>query len=73
LEHNVRFGDPECQTLMIRAQGDLTDALLKVRWVNDDNLWCMLESCKLFPFLAQMRFHFTCQACVAGKRCMGES
>ncbi|MGH1456179.1 MAG: phosphoribosylamine--glycine ligase [Alphaproteobacteria bacterium] len=23
LEHNVRFGDPECQTLMMRLQGDL--------------------------------------------------
>ncbi len=23
LEHNVRFGDPECQTLMTRLQGDL--------------------------------------------------
>lgn len=31
LEHNVRFGDPECQTLMARFDGDLTDALLKVR------------------------------------------
>lgn len=30
LEHNVRFGDPECQTLMARTQGDLTEALLKV-------------------------------------------
>lgn len=31
LEHNVRFGDPECQTLMARFDGDLTDTLLKVR------------------------------------------
>lgn len=31
LEHNVRFGDPECQTLMARTEGDLTEALLQVR------------------------------------------
>jgi phosphoribosylamine-glycine ligase len=30
LEHNVRFGDPECQTLMARTQGDFTEALLQV-------------------------------------------
>eukprot|EP00200_Dunaliella_tertiolecta_P004333 CAMPEP_0202353260 /NCGR_PEP_ID=MMETSP1126-20121109/9099_1 /ASSEMBLY_ACC=CAM_ASM_000457 /TAXON_ID=3047 /ORGANISM="Dunaliella tertiolecta, Strain CCMP1320" /LENGTH=470 /DNA_ID=CAMNT_0048945587 /DNA_START=40 /DNA_END=1452 /DNA_ORIENTATION=+ len=29
LEHNVRFGDPECQTLMARTQGDFTEALLQ--------------------------------------------
>ena len=28
LEHNVRFGDPECQTLMMRMQGDLAQILL---------------------------------------------
>lgn len=27
LEYNVRFGDPECQTLMRRWRGDLVDAL----------------------------------------------
>ncbi len=27
LEHNVRFGDPECQALMMRLQGDLVDIL----------------------------------------------
>lgn len=27
LEYNVRFGDPECQTLMRRWQGDLVDAM----------------------------------------------
>lgn len=29
LEHNVRFGDPECQGLMARLDSDLLDALLK--------------------------------------------
>lgn len=28
LEFNVRFGDPECQTLMARLQGDLLDIML---------------------------------------------
>jgi len=28
LEHNVRFGDPECQTLMMRMQGDLAAVLM---------------------------------------------
>ena len=27
LEHNVRFGDPECQSLMVRLQSDLLEAL----------------------------------------------
>jgi phosphoribosylamine--glycine ligase len=27
LEFNVRFGDPECQTLMVRLQGDLLELL----------------------------------------------
>ena len=29
LEHNVRFGDPECQCLMVRLQSDLVDLLYK--------------------------------------------
>ncbi|EFJ51688.1 hypothetical protein VOLCADRAFT_79479 [Volvox carteri f. nagariensis] len=29
LEHNVRFGDPECQGLMARCDSDLTEALLR--------------------------------------------
>jgi phosphoribosylamine--glycine ligase len=29
LEHNVRFGDPECQGLMARLESDLLEALLK--------------------------------------------
>lgn len=28
LEHNVRFGDPECQGLMVRMDSDLLPALL---------------------------------------------
>lgn len=28
LEHNVRFGDPECQSLMARCESDVTEALL---------------------------------------------
>jgi phosphoribosylamine--glycine ligase len=30
LEHNVRFGDPECQGLMARLDGDLLAALMQV-------------------------------------------
>lgn len=29
LEYNVRFGDPECQTLMVRLRSDLVQVLLK--------------------------------------------
>uniref|UniRef100_A0A7S0X3A7 phosphoribosylamine--glycine ligase n=1 Tax=Mantoniella antarctica TaxID=81844 RepID=A0A7S0X3A7_9CHLO len=29
LEHNVRFGDPECQCLMVRMKSDLVQLLLK--------------------------------------------
>jgi len=31
LEYNVRFGDPECQALMMRLQSDLVPALLATR------------------------------------------
>ena len=30
LEHNVRFGDPECQGLMARLDSDLLAALIQV-------------------------------------------
>jgi phosphoribosylamine--glycine ligase len=28
LEHNVRFGDPECQTVMMRLKSDLLNTLI---------------------------------------------
>ncbi len=31
LEHNVRFGDPECQSLMMRMDSDMGEALTMVR------------------------------------------
>lgn len=44
LEHNVRFGDPECQTLMKRFEGDLVHvlhaaALGKLDTVKDQMIW----------------------------------
>lgn len=30
LEHNVRFGDPECQSLMVRLRSDLLSTLHSV-------------------------------------------
>lgn len=29
MEHNVRFGDPECQSLMARLDSDLCEALMR--------------------------------------------
>lgn len=34
LEHNVRYGDPECQSLMARLDSDLADAMILARCEN---------------------------------------
>ncbi len=44
LEYNVRFGDPECQTLMMRLKGDVLEMLLaaaegRLQEVSDDIAW----------------------------------
>jgi phosphoribosylamine--glycine ligase len=38
LEFNVRFGDPECEPLMMRFEGDLAETLLAVSQGNLDSL-----------------------------------
>ncbi len=60
LEHNVRFGDPECQTLMMRLQGDLAQILLagaqgrldevkdQVSW-SDDPALCVVMAANGYP------------------------
>ena len=60
LEHNIRFGDPECQTLMMRMQGDLAQILLaaaqgrldevkdQVSW-SDDPAMCVVMAAKGYP------------------------
>ncbi|MDH5721828.1 MAG: phosphoribosylamine--glycine ligase [Alphaproteobacteria bacterium] len=60
LEHNVRFGDPECQTLMMRmdcdlahilmmaAQGKLKDVQGHVNW-SDDPALCVVMAAKGYP------------------------
>jgi phosphoribosylamine--glycine ligase len=60
IEYNVRFGDPECQTLMMRMEGDLV-ALLQaaaqgrlvdvsdsVRW-SDDVTLCVVMAANGYP------------------------
>ena len=54
LEHNVRFGDPECQVLMMRLKSDLVGALVAtvdgvldhfdVRWYDDAALAVVLAA-----------------------------
>ena len=52
LEHNVRFGDPECQSLMVRLQSDLLESLLaqcrgedvKLDWSADPSLTVVLAA-----------------------------
>lgn len=58
LEHNVRFGDPECQCLMMRLETDLLQVLLsaasgqlhdlKLQWLPDPAL-CVIMAAKGYP------------------------
>ena len=58
IEYNVRFGDPECQVLMLRLKSDLLPALLAVaegrlgdaqlRW-HDDPALCVVMAAKGYP------------------------
>ncbi len=60
LEHNVRFGDPECQAIMMRLQGDLAQILLagaqgRLNEVRDQISWsgdaamCVVMAAKGYP------------------------
>jgi phosphoribosylamine--glycine ligase len=58
LEYNVRFGDPECQTLMLRLKSDLLPALMAardgvlkdfdLRW-RDDAALCVVMAAEGYP------------------------
>jgi phosphoribosylamine--glycine ligase len=58
IEYNVRFGDPECQVLMLRLQSDLLPALiatadgklgdLALNW-HDDAALCVVMAAKGYP------------------------
>ncbi len=60
LEHNIRFGDPECQALMMRLQGDLVEILFaaaegrldevkdQVTWSNDPAM-CVVMAANGYP------------------------
>jgi phosphoribosylamine--glycine ligase len=58
LEYNVRFGDPECQVLMMRLKSDLLPALLAardgvlkdfdLRW-HDETALCVVLAAKGYP------------------------
>lgn len=60
LEHNVRFGDPECQAVMMRLEGDLVEILYaaaqgrldevkdQVSW-SDDPALCVVMAAKGYP------------------------
>lgn len=60
LEHNVRFGDPECQTLMMRLEGDLAQILIaaakgELAGVKDELSWspdpalCVVMAAQGYP------------------------
>ena len=54
IEYNVRFGDPECQVLMVRLGGQILDILLdcaegkldqsKINWANDSAISIVMAS-----------------------------
>ena len=58
LEYNVRFGDPECQVLMMRLKSDILPALIAardgtlkdfdLRW-RDDTALCVVLAAKGYP------------------------
>jgi len=58
IEYNVRFGDPECQTLMLRLKGDFLAALLatvdgqldhfQLRW-HDETAMCVVMAARGYP------------------------
>ncbi len=60
LEYNIRFGDPECQPLMMRLKGDLVEVLLacaeerledvrdKISW-SDKAALCVVMAAKGYP------------------------
>ena len=60
IEYNIRFGDPECQPMMMRLESDLVDLLLatdkgtladykdKVRW-SDKAALCVVMAAKGYP------------------------
>ena len=58
IEYNVRFGDPECQVLMLRLNSDLLPALLataegrldgvELEW-SDDPALCVVMAAKGYP------------------------
>jgi phosphoribosylamine--glycine ligase len=58
LEYNVRFGDPECQPLMLRLESDLLELMLacaqgelkgqKISWTNQTSL-CVVLAAKGYP------------------------
>ena len=58
LEHNVRFGDPECQCMMMRLETDLLQVLLsaasgqlhtvELKWAPDASL-CVVMAAEGYP------------------------